>query len=67
MTIIKRLKPYSNKKLIIAEELKKPVFFENKEIAEIDATETTAWSHFIGIRFKESNEFYWIPSHRINI
>jgi len=65
MTIIRRIKPYGKK--IITEETDKPVFFENKEIAEIDYTETTAYSHFCGIRFKDSNEFYWLPSYRLDL
>jgi len=40
---------------------------EGKELAEIDYTETTAWSNWCKIRFKGSNEEYFLPSFRLNV
>lgn len=48
-------------------ESKKPLFYEGKPLAEVDYTETTAWSNFCKIRFKGSDEYYWIPSYRLEI
>lgn len=45
----------------------KPVFYDGKELAEIDLTETTAWTEFCGIRFKNSNEVFFIPHYRLMI
>jgi len=67
MTLIRSLEPYKIKNRIITRETKRPVIFEGKEVVEIDLTETTAQKHFCGIRFKGSNEFYWIPHYRLNI
>lgn len=65
MTIITTLKERSRVKIVKSEY--KPIFFDNREIAEIDFTETTAIKEFCKIRFKDSNEFYFIQSYRLNI
>lgn len=66
MAIIRTLKPYCNKNIVQERETTKPVFFDGREVVEIDATETTADKNFMGIRFKGSNEFYWIMSFRLD-
>lgn len=38
---------------------------DGRELAEVDFTETTAWSNFCKIRFAGSNEEFWIPSYRL--
>jgi hypothetical protein len=45
----------------------KKIYFEGKELAEVDFTETTAWNNFCRIRFKRSNESYWLPSYRLDL
>jgi hypothetical protein len=47
------------------EETKEDVIYDSKGLAEIDYTETTSMCNFCKIRFKYSNEEFWLPSFRL--
>lgn len=55
------------KKGKVGQEIKEgSAWYDGKELAEVDYTETTAWQNFAKIRFKGSNESYFVPDYRIN-
>jgi len=45
--------------------IEETVFYNNKELAEVDYTETTAIMEFCKIRFKGSSQEYWIESFNL--